>query len=307
MIRPTTEIEASVIMPVFDAGAYLASAISSVLEQTFVNFELIMIDDGSRDDSLAIMRTFSAVDARCIVHSRENRGIVRTLNEGIGLSRADILIRMDADDRCHPRRFELQMQYMRDNPDCAAVGSDAMLVDPDGQNIRPYGVQADHDDIDANHMRGIGGMIVHPTAVLRKATLLAAGGYREAFQHAEDFDLFLRLAEVGRLANLPDILLDYRQSMRSASYSLYGAQFAAAERALAEARGRRKIVAPASPEKPDGPATRSSVNEVHRMWAWWALNAGNIATARKHALKAVTHAPFSSENIRLMFCVLRGH
>jgi glycosyltransferase involved in cell wall biosynthesis len=306
MTSPVTRPDASVILPVFNSASYLEAAITSIVEQSFTNFELLLLDDGSSDASLAVLRDFAQRDDRCIVHTRENRGLVRTLNEGIARSRADIIFRMDADDRSHPRRFELQMAYLREHPTCVAVGTEVMLIDPDGEPLRRFGLPCDHADIDAELMRGLGGMIVHPAAALRKAALNAIGGYREAFRHAEDFDLFLRLAEVGQLANLPNVLLDYRQHLSSIGYSHNTVQKDAKERALAEARSRRGIAAPNHLPEAD-PVSPIRADGVHRMWAWWALSAGNIATARRHAFKAVRLAPFATENLRLIACVLRGH
>jgi glycosyltransferase involved in cell wall biosynthesis len=296
---------ASVLLPVFNAARYVEEAIRSILEQSFTNFELLLLDDGSSDDSLAVLQDFAQRDTRCIVHTRENRGLVQTLNEGIALSRADILFRMDADDRSHRLRFEREMAYLREHPDCVAVGTDVMLIDPEGQPLRPFGLPCSHADIDAEHMQGVGSMIVHPTAALRKAALVSVGGYRDAFKHAEDFDLFLRLAEIGQIVNLPDVLLDYRQHLSSIGYSQTSGQLAAKQRALTEARLRRGIVTSGRLPNPDPPPLRAAA--VHRMWAWWALSAGNIATARKHTLLAARLAPFAIENLRLTACVLRGY
>ena len=143
------EPQASVILPVYNGARYIEAAITSVLEQTFTNFELLLLDDGSRDDSLAILRAYAQRDPRCIVHTRENRGLVQTLNEGIALSRADILIRMDADDRSHPGRFEMQIAFLLEHPECVAVGSEVMLIDPEGQQLICFEMPRSHADIDA--------------------------------------------------------------------------------------------------------------------------------------------------------------
>lgn len=297
---------ASVILPVYNAGEYLDAAIESVLGQSFTDFELLLLNDGSTDGSLDRLNHFAHLDTRCTVHSWLNRGLIQTLNEGIRLARADILFRMDADDICRPYRFERQMAYLRAHPECVAVGTQVMLIDPEGQPIRPFIEETGHEAIDAAHLAGKGGAIAHPAAAMRKAALVGAGGYRAEFLHAEDIDLFLRLAEVGRLANLPEVLLDYRQHPNSIGYRHAQAQRDSARRAVAEARQRRGFgeLAPL----PDNELSPSQVTmaDVHRKWGWWALGGGHLDTAKKHAWKAFKLDSLNIENVKLCACVIRG-
>lgn len=296
----------SIILPVFNAARYLERSVDSMLTQTFKDFELLLMDDGSTDDSLAILRRIAEADGRCLVHTRENRGLVQTLNEGIARSRADILIRMDADDLSYPRRIELQVSYLENHPDCVAVGTEAMMIDPDGHHLCKYGVPSDHMGIDAKHMEGTGGMILHPTVALRKAAVIAIGCYRDLYKHAEDFDLFLRLAEIGRLANLPEVMVEYRQHMQSIGYSNASAQRNAKERALTDARSRRGVAPKEAISTVGSFVAPARTAEIYRQWAWWALSGGNIATARRHAFRSIRHSPFSTETLRLVVCALRG-
>jgi glycosyltransferase involved in cell wall biosynthesis len=307
-MKPGQIPTASVLLPVFNAEAYLEDAIVSILEQTFANFELLLLDDGSTDSTPAILRDFARRDSRCVVHAFAHGGLVETLNNGIALSRSQILIRMDADDRSYRRRFELQIRYLLEHPTCVALGCQVMLMDPDGDRLQPLSVPIDHAAIDANHMRGLGGMIVHPTSAFRKETLVQVGGYRHGFRHAEDFDLFLRLAELGLLANLPDVLLEYRQHLTSVSHAYFAEQMVAGERALREAYQRRGLPTESIPGNLNICSdSTNSPDGIYRKWAWWALSAGNAATARKHAIRALMHAPFAWANFRLMACALRGH
>ena len=298
---------ASVILPVYNCRRYLAAAISSILDQTFTDFELLLLDDGSTDGSSDIMRSFAANDPRCITWSRENRGLVYTLNEGIDRSRAEILFRMDGDDISLPDRFERQMSYLMAHPECVAVGTESYLTDPEGCRLRPFTLPYSHEEIDGRHLRGLGGAIVHPSVALRKSAVVAAGGYRDAFRHAEDLDLFLRLAEKGRLANLPDILFEYRQHMGSIGHHHAGPQRSANRRAVIDAKLRRGIG-----QQPDAldvakPMPKATKADIHRKWAWWALSAGNVGTARKHAWNSMRYAPLAPKTLHLMACVLRGY
>jgi glycosyltransferase involved in cell wall biosynthesis len=298
---------ASVLLPVYNAGKYLAPAIESVLNQQFRDFELLLLNDGSTDGSAAVLESFAARDKRCRLHAWPNRGLIATLNAGIELAAADMLIRMDADDLCRPDRFARQMAHMDAHPECVALGSRVMLIDAEGWPISEFfGQELEHDAIDAAHLAGRGGSICHPTAMIRKAAMLQIGGYRPDYPHSEDYDLFLRLAEAGALANLPDVLLDYRQHADSVGYRYSRVQWESARRAIADACARRHL--PPSgfgpPELAQGKPSRA---DIHRKWGWWALKAGNQKTARKHAWKAWAHGPLDRQNLKLCACVLRGH
>lgn len=305
MTNPTTLPTASVLLPVHNGGAYLNAAIESVLAQSFTDYELLLLDDGSQDGSLECMKQHAALDARCRLHSWPNRGLVATLNEGVRLARGQILLRMDADDLCRPERFAQQIAYLEGHPECVAVGTQVMLIDPDGQPLRPFIETMGHDEIDAAHLAERGGAIAHPAVAIRKAAVLRVGGYRAGFPHAEDIDLFLRLAEVGRLANIAEVLLDYRQHAGSVGYRQAAQQRDSAARSVTEARQRRGLPILTKPrELCSVPAT---IADLHRMWGWWALAGRNLATARKHAFKAVTRRPFDLDNLKLLLCALRGH
>lgn len=299
----------SVVLPVYNAGKYLPGAIESVLRQTYSDFELLLLNDGSTDGSLHVLEVFAAQDPRCHVHSWPNRGLIATLNEGIRLARTDIIVRMDADDICHPQRFEKQIAYLAAHPECVAVGSRVKLIDPEGAPLRVFVDDIQHEAIDRAHMSGEGGSrICHPTVALRKAAIIACGAYRSEFQHAEDIDLFLRLAETGRLANLPEVLLEYRQHLGSIGYKHAEMQRNSARKAVFEASRRRGLELSNWLVTDAGAVgVPAHLADVHRKWGWWALSGGNHVTARKHALKALRLKPWSLENIKLLGCILRGY
>ena len=298
---------ASVIFPVYNAGEYLDSAIESILSQTFKNFELLLLNDGSTDDSLSRLEYYAGQDSRCKVFTSINRGLVGTLNEGIRLAAGDILFRMDQDDISLPDRFEKQMRYLAEHPECVLVGSRVLLIDPDGMPIMEMGDRMKHEDIDEGLSWG-GAFIFHPAVAMRKSAVQQIGGYRAEYEYADDLDLFLRMAEVGRLANLPDVLVRYRQHTSSMSYAGRDRQFKSILAATADARRRRNQDADVVPDGMwSAKAAVSTISDVHRKWAWWALASGNLATARKYALKALLKNPFNFENIKVCACVLRGH
>jgi len=295
----------SVVMPVHNAEKYLVEAVESIFAQTFQDFEFIIIDDGSTDGTLAILEKYQQKDERIRLFSRENRGLVPTLNEGLAYTRGKYVARMDADDISLPDRFRAQLDYLEKNQDCVAVGTQVLIIDPEGMPICPFSTCLSHEDIDGAHLLLKGGAITHPSVMMRKETVVSAGGYRPECIHAEDLDLFLRLAEIGRLANLAECLLLYRMHYESIGNSKRGLQLKSAFNALVDAHGRRKLPPPDDAnfvlEK-----TTSRVG-LHRKWAWWALGAGNKQTARKHALIAFRHSPFSWGSFKLLACTLRGY
>lgn len=296
----------SVLLPIFNAENYLALAIESLQNQSFSDFEILAINDGSTDLSLTILEGFAKSDKRIRVIDQENKGLIATLNEGIQKANAPLIARMDADDICHVLRFEKQLAYLEEHPECVAVGSRVMLIDPEGLPICEFSKQVEHNDIDSDHLSGRGGAIAHPAVMLRKSALEKIGGYRDDVIHAEDIDLFLRLAEVGKLANLPEIFLYYRQHALSIGYRFRQEQKASAEKAILDACHRRNIDTSNHVMRNEEEAAVVIAN-THIKWAWWSLQSGHVKTARKHALKAIISKPCDFHVWKLLACSIRGY
>lgn len=301
-VNPTSP-RVSVAMPVYNGEKYLAEAIDSILAQSFTDFEFLIISDGSTDRTVDILEQYAARDDRIHFLHRENRGIPKTLNELLKLAKGELVARMDADDIAFPERFSKQVRYLDETPDCVVVGSSAIIIDPNGRELQCRNAPPSHEEITEGFLNGIC-TIFHPAAMFRRAPILELGGYREDTRHAEDLDLFLRLAETKRLANLPDPLLKYREHLGKIGETQQRDQTEIARRYLIEAHQRRGLTPPESllsdQFTPRGPADK------YRVWGWWALSGGNIATARRYALKALSRRPFSPENWRLAACAVRG-
>lgn len=295
----------SVIMPVYNAAAYLAQAVESVLAQTFEDFELIIVNDGSTDRSPRILADLARRDGRIKLISRPNTGIVGALNDGLRAARADLIARMDADDVSLPQRFEKQLAYLRAHPEVVALGSRVVGVDPCGCELFHSDHSLAHDEIDRELLKGVGWAIVHPTVIMRREPLQRVGGYRSEYQWVEDLDLFLRLAEIGTLANLPDELLLYRQHTESVNRTRAQQQAELADRCVREAYRRRGGDVPAGWKFVAKPRLAPDVQL--RTWAWKALGAGNVSAARKHAVALWKTAPLSVESWRTLLCAMRGH
>jgi GT2 family glycosyltransferase len=212
---------------------------------------------------------------------------------------------MDSDDICRPDRFAKQVAYLDEHPECVALGSKVLLIDPEGMPICEFVTKFTHDEIDSAHLSGVGASrICHPSAMMRRDAVVRVGLYDERYRLAEDIELFLRLAEIGRLANLQAVLLEYRQHPRSSGYTQAYEQHDVARRAMKAAWKRRGLEAVQEP--PELTVKHESTWEVHCKWAWWSLSAGNVATARKHAIRALALDPFRLDTLRVVACAVRG-
>ncbi|MDO8793583.1 MAG: glycosyltransferase family 2 protein [Vicinamibacterales bacterium] len=195
----------AVILPVYNAEAYVAEAIRSVLEQTYTDFRLIVIDDGSTDRSLQIVNGFS--DPRVqLIRLAANQGLVSALNTGIAESASELIARMDADDVCLPGRFERQVAFLDAHPNVMICGTWTEVFGTQTCVRRP---PSDPRRIQARLFFGFA--MDHPSIMLRRAFLERHDlGYREEYRHVEDVDLFVRASACGDLANVPEVLLRTR-------------------------------------------------------------------------------------------------
>lgn len=235
--RPPT---LAVLMPVYNAEPYIAKAIESIRAQTFEDFELILLDDGSTDGSLAECRRQAEQDERITLISRPNTGIVGALNEMIDHARSPLLARMDADDIAFPERFRLQVEFLQQNPAVVCIGGGIELIDSrDRHLLTPPPVRGDAQ-VQAEALCGRT-PISHPAAMMRAEAVESVGGYRRDSYPAEDLDLFLRLGEIGELDNIPDLVLRYRVHSGSISVRLSDKQISKMRLACERAWQRREV------------------------------------------------------------------
>ena len=198
----------TVLMPVYNGAKYLQEALESVTAQTFQDFEILAINDGSTDDSPRLLADYQARDSRLIVHHQHNAGVIATLNRGITLARGAYIARMDCDNVCHPRRMEKQVEFMERHPQVGICGTFAETFSArDSTTIRRFA--CDHHAIHCALL--FGSAIVHPTAMMRTRVMAQYGLYYDPdFVHAEDYDLWVRAVRTMQVANLPEVLLRYR-------------------------------------------------------------------------------------------------
>ncbi len=194
-------------MPVFNAEAYLAESVESVLGQTLEDFELVAVDDGSEDGSRAILERFARLDPRVrVVVNEKPLGLAATSNSCWRHSRTTYVARLDADDVALPERLSRQVAFLEAHPTVAAVGGAAITIDPAGRQLSVMRPPSSSSVIRVRLPRR--NCFVHSSVTARRAALEQVGGYR--FHPGGDYDLWLRLAEQFELANLPEPVVLYR-------------------------------------------------------------------------------------------------
>jgi len=208
----------TVLMPVYNAEKYLSEAVDSILGQTFSDFEFLIIDDGSSDNSIDIIRSYN--DARIrLVRNGQNLGISKTLNKGIELASAELIARMDADDISLPERLRKQFNFMTKNPQYALVSSNVKEISECGKTLTFY----ERDTKLFYFNLTFYCWIYHPSVMYRKEAVQDVGMYPDAF--SEDFRLWSKLIRKYRIFNLQDILLKYRITSQSTSISVYADEY----------------------------------------------------------------------------------
>jgi glycosyltransferase involved in cell wall biosynthesis len=194
----------SVILPAYNAEKYLGEAIESILNQSFQDFEFLIFNDGSTDATKEIIDRYN--DSRIIAyHSNVNQGYVHWLNEGIKLAKGQYIARMDADDISLPERFQLQYDYMETHPEIGVCGSQIEIIGSGELVKKPF------TDNDIRWWFFIGNPIAHPVVMIRKEVLSQHQlFYKNELKPAEDYDMWCRMAQKTKIANLQTILLKYR-------------------------------------------------------------------------------------------------
>jgi hypothetical protein len=205
----------SVVLPVYNGVFCLKEAIQSILDQTYTHFEIIVIDDGSTDNSADIVLTF--VDPRVRLFSQKNQGLAATLNKGITLAEGAYVARQDQDDVSLPNRFSRQIEFLSANPDYGMVGTWASIWDGKKPTNRAH--RHPTDDLTLKFSLLFDNPFVHSSMMIRRAILEEVGGYCTDVnrQPPEDYELWSRIARKSKVANIPEILHVYREIPQSMS------------------------------------------------------------------------------------------
>jgi len=204
----------TVLMPAYNAGEYIATAIDSVLQQSFSDFELLIINDGSTDDTEQVIHTFA--DDRIRLINQTNQGVAAALNIGLLNARAELVARFDADDICKPERLQMQYHFMETHPDHILVGADAEYINTKGEYVftgkMPAYTAEEIAQLDCSKCP-----FIHSSVMYRKKSILDAGGYNTHAYAFEDHLLWSKIIRQGGTANLPQALLLVRLNPGSVS------------------------------------------------------------------------------------------
>ncbi len=285
----------SVLIPVYNCLPFLDAALWSVRRQTFTDFECILVNDGSKDDSLSTLRRHAAEDPRLIVLDKPNGGIISALNAGLVACRGEFTARMDGDDLCLPGRFEHQVAFLRQHPEIGFVGGWAEVINESGTRAEPCLCKNRHPEVtcwcsviklDPHHKEITMGSPkpVTPcstTIMMRRSVMIQLKGYDPQYRIAEDPDLPLRAGEITQLANLQQIVLQYRR--RSVSQTKNWAnetpKWNAKALLAAQARGRT--------------VSRFTLAKLSEQMSWKKADQRYFRAALSYAAEPVKTAPAS--------------
>jgi glycosyltransferase involved in cell wall biosynthesis len=255
----------SVIMSVYNGEKYLREAIDSILNQTFKDFEFLIIDDGSTDSSAEIVHSYC--DPRIRVFKQENKGLTKSLNIGLKLANGEYIARQDADDISLPFRLEKQVEFLDKQTDVVLVSSNIEFMDDRGESLGKSDRATDSDLIAWYLLfyNQIGG---HSQVMFRNQPVMKLGGYSEALRCTQDYELWVRLAKSHEIAILPDVLVRWRKHDDNISVKNRDEQksygIAISSKRLAELTGRE--------------LDSSQVSELKDFWKGRSPNSCNIGS-----------------------------
>lgn len=302
----------SVLLPFYNAEKYLDKAIESILKQSYQDFELLLLDDGSFDMSLTIAQKYGEVDERISIISHANMGLCKTLQKGLSLAKGTYIARMDGDDIALPERFKEQIQYLEKHPNCVVLGTGSVIIDQNDQVLYVPEVAEGHNNLLAQLLKWTGPRICHPTVMMRTNAVKAVGGYVQQY-HYEDIDLFLRLANVGQLENIPSLLLQHRVHLKSICHTRNDAELNKIKQKIyldaveslnlsSEFCQQNNIDCP----QPIDTSEYYSTYEVYRRWSALAKRSGYQKSSLVYLWKAFLIKPFQAKTYWTAFCFLFG-
>lgn len=296
----------SVIMPVYNAARYLEESIEGVLNQCYPHFELIIIDDGSTDNSWQIIQSCASRDSRVKAHRQEHAGLSRTRNAAMACARGKFLANNDADDISNPLRLERQVRYLRTHSECVALGSRVLWVDDDGDPIHSPKTYPDHERIERVLLTGIASVLQHSGVMFRADAVRAVGGYCEDLCVSEDLDLYLRLTDRGgRFANLREVLLTVHVHSTSTS-AMCAKNEGERARRLAITRSLDRRGVPSDEVKLVPIPTRKTLESNYLIWCRLACNNGYFRTSLKYAWRSLCESNRRLECIRHISQIASG-
>ncbi|MBF2072894.1 MAG: glycosyltransferase [Synechococcales cyanobacterium C42_A2020_086] len=287
----------SVLMPVYNGARYLRPAVDSILGQTWRDFEFLILDDGSTDASFRILQGYAAQDARISVFQRPHRGIAQSRNELLRHAQGQWIACMDADDISLPERFARQIAFLGSHPEVVCVGGAIDWIDAKGNWLGHCSMPETDADLQRLMLGGIS-LLHHPCTMARRSALLQVGGYDETLIASADLDLWLRLGEIGKLANLPDTVLQYRLHRKSITHVQQHQQHQDALTACQRAWQRRGLSGTFIRQ----PADHLNQTEFWLRCGWQGFQTGQRDVAKRCGLGAIRTQPLSWTAWNLFLC-----
>ena len=202
----------TVLMPAYNAGKYIGAAIESVLQQTFTDFELLIVNDGSTDDTVEVINAFN--DPRIVVIYQDNKGVAQALNYGLKYARAPFIARFDADDICYPERLQQQYDFMIANPGYSIIGSAADYIDMEGLYLFTHKPPAFSNE-EIQQLKYSVCPFIHSCVFYKKDVVISKGGYNEHAYTFEDHFLWVNILKDQKACNLPQSLIKVRLNPES--------------------------------------------------------------------------------------------
>lgn len=286
----------SVIMSVYNAADYLKAAIDSILGQTYRDFEFLIVNDGSTDASLKIIKSYD--DPRIVLISRNNKGLTASLNEAIGKARGEYIARQDADDVSALNRFEVEVRYLEKHAGVGLVGSNYIHIDEHGKQTGARTHVFTHPN-DVKACLVLCNQYGHGSIMMRRALFKKTGLYDKKVGHAEDYDLWIRLSRVAGVANIEQPLYYYRNLSTSVSHSKLDEQilltFKIRDRAFRyflKHRGEYKLFG----FHPGGKDYRARKATMYRDYAYLARRDDKVFLAVRCMLAAIIYKPLLRKN-----------
>lgn len=280
--------DVSVVLTVYNGQRFLREAIDSILNQTYADFELLVIDDGSIDSTPDILKGYDDPRLRAVI--QEHVGRVKSLNRGVATAWGEYIAIMDADDISLPERLEKQVRWLDVHPGTALLGTGTVVVDENGRAIAQFDTPRGSLAIKEALLKGVM-CPAHPSAMYRKTSFETVGGYREWFEQAMDYDLWLRMTERYDVDSLPEILCHYRLNLGGISHRRYFQQKRSAAFALECAKRRREGLPEPSVPLLDSPPTRRELGEYHCRLGRTLLHLDRVDEARAELARAVLCSP----------------
>lgn len=296
----------SVVLSVYNGAEHLREAVDSILNQTFIDFEFIILDDGSTDHTWEILTDFD--DPRIVlVRNQENMGLTKSLNEGLGMAKCEYIARQDADDISLPERLAKQVEFLERNREVGLLSCAFVEIDEEGRSVSIQRLPAGNSELQARLL--ISNCFCHGAAMFRRECLESVGAYREEFDFAQDYDLWLRISEKYKVANLEDALYEWR--LRTDAVSItgrprqYGYHFLAQD--LAKERRKSGVDKLASLHREARHISIQQEFTKHKAeqkraaaydyfaWSVRLYRAGNIGASLNLLSRAVINAPLERE------------